>query len=714
MNTLAIFFGLLLSVGIAENPVHQDTTLTAIEMADVTDTGRLLLSSPKFDKSWRYHPGDNPEWADPDFNDSSWHNIPPGGLRASEMPDSLWPGYGWWRIQFIADSAFYKENWNLYFYGFGAAEVYLDGKLIKNYGIFSVHPESETTFSPNTKLKESVSIEPGGIHTLAVRYSFHQAKPYQQLFGKTATDLGFTMGFSTASYNKYLSAEIDFRIFTASFTGGILLMLFLIHLMLYLKFPEDPSNPVIILVILCLLIGSLTVHSFAFIEYKTLGYILADYTWNLLCAFPFTILPFVIALLFRLKNYYQVIHFAWVFLAYALIYHFDFYLAYSALGVLFISFVLSAFLIRVAYRRKKTGLVYIAGGILASIICVIIYWLEVLGVYTLSSFLSYLNTTLAFSSIPFGLSLFISHRYGELYGTMENLVKKRTRELEESLENLQATQEQLIQQEKLASLGQLTAGIAHEIKNPLNFVNNFSELSVELIEETKEELSALSDQLSAEDKGRIKEANDNLNDIDKNLRKIHVHGTRADSIVKSMLEHSRGGSGKMEPTDLNALVKEFVNLSFHGMRASKNPINVAMDFELDDSIGEVPLIPEDFSRVIINLCNNAFDAMREKLSVGSPQLSGSEGKEYKPKLTVRTYEKNQATFIEIEDNGPGISPDIKEKILQPFFTTKKGTEGTGLGLSITNDIIKAHGGFLEVSTNQHEGTCLTIKLSPGG
>ena len=293
---------------------------------------------------------------------------------------------------------------------------------------------------------------------------------------------------------------------------------------------------------------------------------------------------------------------------------------------------------------------------------------------------------------------------------LEQQVETRTKELKDSIEELKATQEQLIQQEKLASLGQLTAGIAHEIKNPLNFVNNFSELSVELVEEIKEELSAVSDQLSAEDKEKVKEALEILGDIEMNLRKIHEHGSRADSIVKSMLEHSRGASGKMEPTDLNALVKEFVNLSFHGMRASKNPINVDMEFELDDSIGDVPLIAEDFSRVIINLCNNAFDAMREK------EIQNEEFKmqNYSPKLTVRTFKKNQATFIEIEDNGPGIPENIREKILQPFFTTKKGTEGTGLGLSITNDIIKAHGGFLEVSTNQHEGTCLTIKLSPGG
>jgi len=279
------------------------------------------------------------------------------------------------------------------------------------------------------------------------------------------------------------------------------------------------------------------------------------------------------------------------------------------------------------------------------------------------------------------------------------LIREERDRLEITLKELEATQDQLVQQEKLASLGQLTAGIAHEIKNPMNFVNNFSEVSVELIEETKEELSAVSDQLSDEDKERVDEALDILNDIDMNLRKINEHGSRADSIVKSMLEHSRGGSGKMEPTDLNGLVKEFTSLSFHGMRAGKNPINVDMEFELDDSIGGVPLVAEDFSRVIVNLVNNAFDAMREKTI-----------KNYSPKLTVRTRMSDSGVIIEIEDNGPGIPEEMKDKILQPFFTTKKGTEGTGLGLSITNDIVKAHGGELKIKTEAGNGSVFGITL----
>ena len=263
--------------------------------------------------------------------------------------------------------------------------------------------------------------------------------------------------------------------------------------------------------------------------------------------------------------------------------------------------------------------------------------------------------------------------------------------LEQILIDLQATQAQLIQQEKLASLGQLTAGIAHEIKNPLNFVNNFSEVSNELIDEVFEELEKLDD---SDIKAEIKAI---LEDVKGNLTKVHEHGTRADSIVKSMLQHSRGGNNKLEPTDLNALIKEYVNLAFHGMRAKKNPINVDIDLQLDPKIKTVSLIGEDFSRVILNLTNNAFDAMRET-AVTRPA-----------KLIVRTKQEANIIHIEVKDNGPGIPDAIKDKILQPFFTTKKGTEGTGLGLSITNDIIKAHGGLMSVESREEKGLSVAMQ-----
>ncbi len=272
---------------------------------------------------------------------------------------------------------------------------------------------------------------------------------------------------------------------------------------------------------------------------------------------------------------------------------------------------------------------------------------------------------------------------------------KQAKEIEVAYENLKATQNKLIHSEKLASLGQLTAGIAHEIKNPLNFVNNFSEVSLELVEEAREEVGQL------EKSEKTEAVLELLGDIRSNLGKIYQHGTRANGIVSSMLQHSRGGSGKLEPTNLNALVKEYVNLAYHGMRAGKNPINVEITFDLDEKLGDVNLIGEDFSRVVLNLVNNGFDAMREKSNTDP---------EYSPVLSIFTKRKGETVEIVVEDNGPGIPENIKNKILQPFFTTKKGTEGTGLGLSITHDIIKAHGGELILENQMGGGARLIVSL----
>jgi signal transduction histidine kinase len=277
--------------------------------------------------------------------------------------------------------------------------------------------------------------------------------------------------------------------------------------------------------------------------------------------------------------------------------------------------------------------------------------------------------------------------------------------LQRSLEELKATQAQLIQQEKLASLGQLTAGIAHEIKNPLNFVNNFSEVSIEMIEEIIDSRQKTQDTRPKTEADEIE--NEILEDIKTNLAKIHEHGSRANGIVTSMLQHSRGGTGKKEPTDLNALIKEYVNLSFHGMRAGKNPIDVEIVLDLDPEIKEVSLIREDFTRVIINLCNNAFDAMRGKTN---SEFIIHNSELYHPKLSVSTKAEKDFILIEVADNGSGIPDEIKDKILQPFFTTKKGTEGTGLGLSITHDIVKAHGGELRVESQEGMGTVFSIHL----
>jgi len=245
----------------------------------------------------------------------------------------------------------------------------------------------------------------------------------------------------------------------------------------------------------------------------------------------------------------------------------------------------------------------------------------------------------------------------------------------------------------MASLGELTAGIAHEIQNPLNFMNNFSEVNRELIQELKNEM--LSD--------NKEEAISIANDIDNNEEKINHHGKRADAIVKGMLQHSRSSTGVKDPTNINALADEYLRLSYHGLRAKDKDFNATMKTDFDNSIGKINIIPQDIGRALLNLYNNAFYAVNEKKK--------SAGTDYQPTISVSTKKSGDQVSIIISDNGNGIPQKVVDKIFQPFFTTKPTGEGTGLGLSLSYDIIKAHGGEIKMETKEGEGAEFTIILS---
>ena len=283
-------------------------------------------------------------------------------------------------------------------------------------------------------------------------------------------------------------------------------------------------------------------------------------------------------------------------------------------------------------------------------------------------------------------------------------------ELQLALDELKATQNQLIQSEKMASLGELTAGIAHEIQNPLNFVNNFSEVNAELIAEMKQEI----------EKGNLEEVKALASDIADNEQKINHHGKRADAIVKGMLQHSRRSTGIKEPTDINALADEYLRLAYHGLRAKDKSFNATMKTDYDESLGEINVIPQDMGRVILNLITNAFYAVTEKKKQMPPSPKGEQGKtptDYEPIVTVTTKRLGTSSGgggrveIKVADNGNGIPQKILDKIFQPFFTTKPTGQGTGLGLSMSYDIVtKGHAGELKVETKEGEGSQFIIIL----
>ncbi len=271
-------------------------------------------------------------------------------------------------------------------------------------------------------------------------------------------------------------------------------------------------------------------------------------------------------------------------------------------------------------------------------------------------------------------------------------IKEAKQKAEEALTELQATQKQLIQSEKMASLGELTAGIAHEIQNPLNFVNNFSEVSKELLDEMKEAI----------EKGDADEAKEIMNDVIQNLEKINHHGKRADGIVKGMLQHSRSGSNTKEPTDVNALCDEYLRLAYHGLRAKDKSFNAKFESHFDVTVGKIEVMPQDMGRVVLNLINNAFYAVSERKKAGEAG--------YEPTVVVSTKKENGNVIISVRDNGTGIPQKVLDKNFQPFFTTKPTGQGTGLGLSLSYDIIKAHGGELKVETEDGEGSTFIITL----
>jgi signal transduction histidine kinase len=270
-------------------------------------------------------------------------------------------------------------------------------------------------------------------------------------------------------------------------------------------------------------------------------------------------------------------------------------------------------------------------------------------------------------------------------------ISKQRDQLKQALEGLQSTQTQLIHREKMASLGELTAGIAHEIQNPLNFVKNFSEVNIELLGEIEEALA----------RGNIHEAKLISADIKYNLEKIAHHGKRADSIVKGMLYHSRNSTNKKEPTNINVLADECLRLTYHGLRAKDKSFNATMKMEFDETLEELYIIPQDIGRVFLNLFTNAFYSVMEKNKLqgeGPP----ADRREYEPTVSVSTKKIKDKVEIKVTDNGLGIPQRVLDKIYQPFFTTKPTGEGTGLGLSLSYDIIKSHGGELKVKTKEGE------------
>ncbi|MDQ3845758.1 MAG: ATP-binding protein [Bacteroidota bacterium] len=699
----------------------QANTDSIIHLNHLPHEGILL------DKGWRYQAGDNPEYAYPDFNDNNWQTVDPT-LDVHESLPHLRKGIGWFRLHFLLDSNVLNEQLALIIQQSGASEIYLNGRLLHRFGTLSSDSKKVKAYDP---LWKPILFPARGEHqVLAIRYTLQPNVLYTTLYESANPAMVMKvmdLDKAITTYHKQYSLLRTW----GSFYAAMFLMFTILHFAFYMFYPAQKANLYFALFTFLYLLLTIVQQGFLFfnnqVAYK---YYPANISFALLLVGNL----FLLIAIYKLFEQKRDIFF-WFLLAFITVSLFLNAFAYDwgwRMGGAVAFMLLQINVARVAYlalKEKKRGAWIIVVGAISYAVFFIAFILQ--GTFTNYTFLlnvtqlRMLTNAIAVISIPAATSIYLGLDFAivnksliqklaeiedlskktiqqeqekqQILATekerLEQQVKERTTELKQSLDHLKATQAQLIQQEKMASLGELTAGIAHEIQNPLNFVNNFAKTNVELIEEVQAGLQA----------GNTEEMSSLLNDIKANEQKIHHHGKRADSIVKGMLQHSRVNQGQKEPTDINALIDEYLRLSYQSMRSKDKSFNATIETHFDNSIGKVSIVPQDIGRVLLNLFNNAFYAVQEKKKQSNDT--------FEPVVSIKTKRSNDYIEVIVKDNGGGIPQKVKDKIFQPFFTTKPTGEGTGLGLSLSYDIItKGHSGELKVRTAEGEGSEFIVQL----
>ena len=674
-------------------------------------TNKIPAEGIVLDKGWKFQAGDNNEWADPNFNDNSWHTIDPSKdiyfLRQVRKAD-----VGWFRLRLEVNSALFNQTLALIISQVGASEIYLNGRLLYKFGQVSKdYGKEKTHYMYNRPFSFQLGNRVNQV--IAVRYSFNSKN-----FLISYVHQNFCLRLSLKNTNRgFADAEAERRtLFFQSISQiGFFLLLGLFCLFLFSSYRSQIAY--LFLSLYCL--GQFVRASLVEVannSTSTSSISALDFSGHVISALTVWMLLNSFYLLHRQpKNwfYYLIIFYGLLTIpAFLLLYPQSVLIAngfYLLLNIESLRVNLKA------ARNKQPG----AWIIFTTVLLFYLFFLAATIYMALGNIATaYTLYTISLLIVPIGLAFFIAGEFAragrtlqakliqveelsqktieqekekqEILATqnerLEQQVTERTLQLKQSLEDLRVTQKQLIQSEKMASLGELTAGIAHEIQNPLNFVNNFSEINAELIEEIQGERSKAKGERNEELEGEI------LNDIKENEEKINLHGKRADAIVKGMLQHSRASTGKKELTDINALADEYLRLSYHGLRAKDKDFNVEIKTEFDESIGKIEVVPQEIGRVLLNLYNNAFYAASlPPIAIGA---IGTEGGfkdpllKHQPTVWVTTSKIPPSggagawVSISVKDNGPGIPPNIVDKIFQPFFTTKPTGQGTGFGLSV--------------------------------
>ena len=679
------------------------------------EANRLILLSPL--DGWIFRQGNDSLWANRDLNTSGWMKLKPTELSA-RYADKSGKAEGWFRIRLKIDHDLANMRFGLRRGGWAATDIYVDGALIASFGKTAVNEKDFREYNPTDKPSVPFPLEVGREYSIAIHFVDYLSSlpPFKLKSGsaggvrRETRGLDYLLMLAGPGYDQLTTQNAVKALFYRSVWVSVTLLLALLFWLLAFLNPNEKKT----------LLPIALYSSFSAVSNVNRFYLtdteISFNAWRahdlmqVLCIWLVLIFSFIIItniLNFKLSRNFKYVLLAYYFVGGACIV-IDlippFFIINTLIGFLALTYILIS-----SWKKLKGAQWAIAGGVALSILIG-----AILGITTLqnSVFGRYFLLTSFYFSFPISLVLYVSLRFREIIrdvrenakqvvklseekkqqalnqqAILEQQVKERTAELSQSLNNLRSTQSQLIQSEKMASLGQLTAGIAHEIQNPLNFVNNFSEVSNELIDEMKSELATGGSQSEG-----YRKAMEIADDIKLNLDKINHHGKRADAIVKGMLQHSRTSSGQNEPTDVNSLADEYLRLAYHGFKAKDKSFNVTIKTEFDHNVGKVNIIRQDIGRVILNLINNAFYAVNEKQK---ENLNG-----FEPTVTVITAKQDGKIEIKVKDNGNGIPQKILDKIFQPFFTTKPTGQGTGLGLSLSYDIITSHGGELKVHTNE--------------
>jgi two-component system NtrC family sensor kinase len=720
---LFVFFIFLTSALFLTNECFSqyDSSENVFHLDKLSAEGTLL------DKGWKFQPSDSPDYAKPEYDDSKWQAINPTS-DIHDLPPITKSRICWLRLHLVIDSNLLKKQLALMITQVVASEIYLNGRLIYRFGTVSTNPKEIKAYNPGG-MPLSFLFDKNARQILAVRYVVQPNLLYATKLRNPAVKIEVNETNTAIKqwrwFERGLPTSIIFRI------GAFFILAFL-YFAFFCYYPERRAN-----LFFCLYALFLILSDVFQLNYSNPGFVVKYIFFLETLDQPFRDL----ANLFLLTALYSLLEqkrgwIYWTLIAAITAGIFLNVVGFSyrfEISQVWIGNLVNIEIVRTAFKalRLKTKGAWI---ISTGAISFLIFWgAFVFGVFIYDYISIPISENYKLADVLYNLSqlsipvataiylaldfAFTSHALKQklteveelsekaiaqekekqqilssVNETLEKQVGERTAELKKSLEELKSTQAQLIQSEKMASLGELTAGIAHEIQNPLNFVNNFSEVSNELLDEMKTELSSN----NKEDAIII------ADDVKQNLEKIIHHGKRADAIVKGMLQHSRVSTGQKEPTDINSLADEYLRLSYHGMKAKDKTFNAILKTDFDSTIGKINIVPQDIGRVLLNLFNNAFYAVSERRKV--------EGEEYEPGVSICTKKVDNKIEIHVKDNGIGIPPKAIDKIFQPFFTTKPTGQGTGLGLSLSYDIIKAHGGEIKVETKEGEGSEFVIQL----